>query len=156
MCENWRVLPLKKEDAVELARLEELCFSEPWSQEALAGEVENPNAAVFVAWWGDKIAGYAGLHYMFDEAEVTNVAVFPEFRGKGAGRRLLRAQKEFCREKGILLLSLEVRESNRTAIGLYESEGFVPICLRKNYYSRPLEHGWLYQYSFENETENVT
>ena len=54
MCENWRVLPLKKEDAVELARLEELCFSEPWSQEALAGEVENPNAAVFVAWWGDE------------------------------------------------------------------------------------------------------
>lgn len=148
---EWRILPLKAEDAADLARLEAICFAEPWSETALAGEAEKEDAAVFVAWCGDKIAGYAGLHFVLDEAEVTNVAVFPEFRGKGAGHRLLQAQKQFCREKGILRLFLEVRESNAAAIHLYEAEGFEAVYLRKNYYTRPLENGWLYQYSFEKE-----
>lgn len=55
---------------------------------------------------------------------VHDVAVLPDFRGLGIGRALLRFIIEDARRLGCCKVTLEVREDNRTATGLYRSEGF--------------------------------
>ena len=75
-----------------------------------------------------------------DECYVANVAVHPDFRGRGVGDRLLRALEESAKERGGAFLSLEVRESNLPALALYRGHGFVRAGLRKNFYREPVEN----------------
>jgi [ribosomal protein S18]-alanine N-acetyltransferase len=70
-----------------------------------------------------------------DELHVINVATHPDFRRRGAGRVLLdTALAHAVREKARLVL-LEVRRSNRAAIGLYRARGFTVMGLRRAYYA---------------------
>ena len=71
------------------------------------------------------------------EREILNLAVSPSARRKGVALRLL--EHELDRGKGSWFL--EVRESNRTAIALYESVGFRPVGRRKEYYNDSHEAG---------------
>ena len=85
------VVPMAREHISEIARLEGLCFSQPWSQQGLAAELTNSTARFLVALWEGKIAGYAGMHGICGEGYIANIAVFPEYRKKGIGRTLVRA-----------------------------------------------------------------
>lgn len=75
--------------------------------------------------------GYLVLH-MSSREELTGVSqgwimdfgVLPEWRGKGAGRALLKAAEDYCREQGILYLGLAVSSHNVRALRLYEQFGF--------------------------------
>lgn len=86
--------------------------------------------------WALENLGYArwGLIPAAGEAELLRIAVRPEARGRGAGRRILRESTEALRALGIAELHLEVRISNTSARHLYESEGWRPAGLRKGYY----------------------
>ena len=84
------------------------------------------------------------------EAELLRIAVRPEARGRGLGRRLLRATTEALRDLGITELHLEVRVSNEAARRLYEAEGWRMAGLRKGYY-RDGENAALYGKSFPQE-----
>lgn len=136
---DFSVSSVKQEDLAGIAELERLCFSEPWSEESLAlllGE----NAAGFIA--GDaagRLVGYVGLVTVLDEGQITNVATHPNFRRRGVGRALMTRLFEHCKERGIAYLSLEVRESNKGAIALYEGLGFQHVGGRKNFYRFPTE-----------------
>jgi len=55
---------------------------------------------------------------------IHDLAILPEWRGKGIGRRLLLAVEVEARQRGCCKLTLEVRGDNRRARGLYESFGF--------------------------------
>lgn len=68
------------------------------------------------------------------EAELLRIAVCPEARGKGHGRRLLAESSEALKALGVSELHLEVRVSNQGARSLYEAEGWVLAGLRKAYY----------------------
>lgn len=124
-----------------LARLEKLCFSSPWSREALLEELENPNAYFCVALLEGRVAGYAGMQCACGECYVVNVAVFPECRRRGAATALLSALEQEARRQGGEFLSLEVRASNCEAIRLYTKLGFEEAGRRKNFYSDPKEDG---------------
>jgi ribosomal-protein-alanine N-acetyltransferase len=71
------------EDAKELANLDILCFSVPWSEKSFCEEAENPLATYFVAKEDDKIIGYGGIWNVSGEGQITNIAVHPECRKKG-------------------------------------------------------------------------
>jgi ribosomal-protein-alanine N-acetyltransferase len=70
---------------------------------------------------------------------VHNLAVRPEYRGGGLGRRLLAIALTIGERRGARVALLEVRESNRPAIALYHSMGFASVAVRRNYYSQPSE-----------------
>jgi ribosomal-protein-alanine N-acetyltransferase len=128
----------------DVARLEQVCFSQPWTRAQLQEELSNNLARVFVAVEDDgSVLGYGGLHYVLDEAEVTNIAVFPEARRKGAARMILDAMDSFCTAGGMAFLTLEVRVSNEAAIALYRGAGLQQVGLRKRFYSRPTEDALL-------------
>lgn len=122
-----------------LVRLEQACFSEPWTRAGLAEELENPTAVFAVAECGGETVGYAGMHCVCGECYVDNVAVFPEFRRKGAATALLSYLMDRARERDGVFLTLEVRESNVPARRAYEAFGFREEGRRKNFYRSPAE-----------------
>lgn len=147
---NVRIEPLREAHLDALAELERCCFSEPWTRAQLAEECANPQAAVFVASADGGVAGYAGVHTVLDEAYITDVAVFPQFRRQGVGRLLLRALDDFCVKKGMAFITLEVRASNSAAIALYRSCGYEAVGTRRHFYARPAEDALLMTKYFQN------
>ncbi|HZK83836.1 MAG TPA: GNAT family N-acetyltransferase [Desulfosporosinus sp.] len=55
---------------------------------------------------------------------IMDFAVLPEWRGKGAGRELLKASEDHCNDQGIPYLGLAVSSHNVRALHLYEQFGF--------------------------------
>ncbi len=70
-----------------------------------------------------------------DEREILNIAVRPQFRGKGVGERMLRRLVQSAPGD----VFLEVRESNTSARRLYQRVGFFETGARPNYYEDPPE-----------------
>ena len=128
-------------DAAQIAQLEKLCFSEPWSERQLLETMEDPKGVLYVAVQDDdgQVLGYAGLHNIVGEGYVDNIAVFPQFRGQGIGEALTRALVEYMRCASLEFLTLEVRAGNLPAISLYEKLGFRQEGRRKNFYRHPTE-----------------
>lgn len=122
-----------------LVRLEQVCFSEPWTRAGLAEELENPAAVFAAAELGGETVGYAGMHCVCDECYVDNVAVFPEFRRKGVASALLSYLIDRAKERNGVFLTLEVRESNFPARETYAVFGFHEEGRRKNFYRSPSE-----------------
>ncbi len=129
-----RVMTL--EDVDQVVQVEITCFPTPWSREAFENEViHNQFATYFVAEDQGQIVGYIGCWVVIDEANITNIAVLPEYRGQKIGEALLRTAIEFARLKQAIRMSLEVRVSNYVAQNLYEKLGFQRGGVRNNYYT---------------------
>ena len=124
----------------QIAEIETLCFTDPWSEKSVASELGNRLSLWLVAMDGDTVAGYVGSQSVLDEADMMNVAVHPDYRRQGIGRELVLALAEALRKKGIRGLMLEVRQSNAPAIALYEQLGFQQVGMRPNYYRNPKEN----------------
>lgn len=122
-------------DVHEVAELDKLCFSVPWSETSFRSEItENERAVYIVAESGGRIVGYAGIWIIFDEGHITNVAVHPEYRGQHIGTALVGLLLKTAEENGVVAETLEVRRSNFKAIGLYHSYDFQQEGVRKGYY----------------------
>ena len=135
-----RIVPMSGEHLDEVAELERICFSTPWSRNMLAEELDNLLAAFLVALDdNDRVVGYAGVHVILDEGYITNIAVRPECRQQGIAGKLLQVFLDFAQANHLAFLTLEVRASNHTAIMLYGSRGFRSVGRRKNYYEHPKE-----------------
>lgn len=135
------IKPLTAEFASAAAELEAVCFSQPRSEKALIEETEMELYHDLAAFSDGAFCGYIGVCELFDRADVTSLAVFPEYRGQRTGGSLLSAALEGAKERGRESMSLEVRISNIPAITLYKSKGFKIIGERKNFYSHPVEDG---------------
>ena len=136
-----KIVPFAAAHVQPAADLEKLCFSSPWSAEALAGELDNPDAYFVAAEEDGEFLGYAGMHCPCGDCYVDNIAVCPAARRKGVGEALTRALIARGEELGGTFISLEVRPSNAAAIHLYEKLGFALAGRRKNFYSHPTEDG---------------
>ena len=126
---------LKPKYLDSLSALEKMCFSIPWSRKLFENDISNKNAHYVLAVLNDKIIGYCGLYKVLDEADITNIAVHPEFRRQGLAGRILQNIIEHCKLNKITKITLEVRESNISAINLYKKNAFKVVGERKNYYS---------------------
>ncbi len=129
------IRPMCEGDLDAVMEIEHLCFSTPWSRESFRMEIEeNRCARYLVLTVNERPVAYAGAWLVIDEGHVTNVAVHPDFRGKGYGERITRALMKECLKIGISWLTLEVRRSNETAQSLYRKLGFTEVGVRKKYY----------------------
>ncbi|MFU0831892.1 MAG: [Ribosomal protein S18]-alanine N-acetyltransferase [Oscillospiraceae bacterium] len=137
--ESLNLVPMSFRHLEDLVKLEQLCFSEPWTREGLAAELSSDTAVFLVAESDGKTAGYAGMHCVCGECYVDNIAVFPKFRRRGIGRALTLELLRRAQERDAEFCSLEVRPSNTAAITLYQSLGFKQVGKRKNFYRGPTE-----------------
>ena len=132
----------------QVAALEKLCFSDPWSEKSVASELSNPLSLWLVALDGDVVAGYIGSQTVLDETDMMNVAVHPDYRRRGVARMLVGSLVDALVKRGSHRLTLEVRASNEPAKRLYETLGFTQVGLRKNYYRAPREDALILQVGF--------
>lgn len=146
-----QIVPMLADHSSQLSEIEKLCFSTPWSEKQILDELENPLAAYFAAIEGETVAGYIGSQTVLGEACVMNVAVHPAFRGRGVSKLLMQALVDHCTATDCTLLTLEVRESNTPALGLYRGFGFKEVGRRKNYYTAPKEDALIMTLFFKEE-----
>ncbi len=144
-----RIAHMTAEYVPQVAALEKICFSDPWSENSVASELENPLSCWLVALDGETVAGYVGSQTVLDETDMMNVAVHPDFRRQGVAQALILALTEELKKRGSHCLTLEVRASNDPARALYESLGFALAGTRRNYYHNPKEDALILRKEWE-------
>lgn len=149
---SFNIEKMNEEHVSAIARIEELCFSTPWSENSLSEEIDNPLGRFFVLVTEDKVTGYIGAHNVVGEVYITNVAVHPDYRGKGFAKALIKRLIDDNRSADGFV-TLEVRESNTPARSLYSSLGFKEVGMRKNFYERPTEDAILMTYYYGEGNE---
>ena len=132
----------------QVAELEKLCFSDPWSENSVASELKNPLSFWLVALDGERVAGYIGSQTVMDESDMMNVAVHPDYRKQGIATALILGLVEELRKRGSRSLTLEVRASNETAISVYRKLEFQEVGRRKNYDRNPREDALILRKEF--------
>ena len=144
-----RIVELKAPHVPQVAALEKLCFSDPWSEESISGELNNRYSFWLVAEDDGVVLGYIGSQISFPEADVMNVAVHPDSRRRGIAAILVEALVRHLRSMDCTSLTLEVRASNAPAIALYEKLGFALVGRRPNYYRHPKEDALIMRKEWE-------
>ncbi|EIJ70542.1 ribosomal protein S18-alanine N-acetyltransferase [Pasteurella bettyae] len=130
------ITPIQENDFERLFEIEQAAHLVPWSM----GTLKNNQGSRYInlkLTEQNQIIGFAICQTVLDEATLFNIAIDPNFQGKGLGKKLLSQLIEILRKKAILTLWLEVRESNNTAKQLYDKLGFNEVDIRKNYYPNP-------------------
>lgn len=140
---SYIVEPLSPDFVDQVAEIEAECFSVPFTKEDISAYLKTDYWHFFVAKENDKILGYISLTLIIDECNICNVATRNTHRGLGIGSALIEKALSFVRRKGGKRLFLEVRESNKGAISLYEKFGFSVAGVSKNHYTKPLENALL-------------
>ena len=133
------IVAMNETHIAQVAALEKICFSDPWSETSVASELVNPLSCWLVAEEDGVVAGYVGSQTVIDESDMMNVAVHPDHRRKGIAEALVVELVEALKKRESRCLTLEVRASNEPAKALYEKLGFNQVGLRKNYYRNPKE-----------------
>ena len=152
---NGQILPLQPRHIPQIARIERLCFSDPWSEALLESELHAPLAQYFIYEEDGQVLGYIGTRMIFDTCEIANVAVDPAHRRKGIALALYRALTEECCRRRITRQDLEVRESNLGAQEFYRFCGFANVGKRRNYYESPREDALLMSRLLGDEEEQA-
>lgn len=131
---DYQIIPMTPVQLPQAAALERACFSHPWTEQALAEDLDNELLTLLAAVGEDgTLLGYGEVRTVLDEGTLERIAVAPQFRRHGAAEALLRRFLDDGRGK-LAFLTLEVRAGNAPAIGLYEKLGFEVVGRRRNYY----------------------
>ena len=136
------------DDIAAVAEIEFKTFSLPWKLEDFWHEVINKDSESIVAELDGQVIAYACAWLSFNEADVANIAVAENFRGRGIGKKLFAELLNRVKLRGVKGVTLEVRVSNIAAIKLYESFGLKSVGIRKKYYCNPEEDA-LIMWNFE-------
>ncbi|WP_250277737.1 ribosomal protein S18-alanine N-acetyltransferase [[Clostridium] colinum] len=129
------ILKMTTEHIKDVHKIEEDCFSIPWSEKSFYDDLTKNKMAIYiVAQKDNEIIGYGGMWHVINEGHITNVAVKKEHRGKGVGDKIINSLIDIAKEKEMIGITLEVRVSNKIAQSIYKKNGFVMEGIRKEYY----------------------
>ncbi len=144
-----QIVRMQTQHTAQVARLERECFSLPWSESSIAGELENPLSLWLVCVDDDRVLGYVGSQTVLGETDMMNVAVAHDARRRGIAQKLIEALAEQLKARGSRCLTLEVRASNAPAICLYRKLGFAQVGRRPGYYRNPKEDALILRKEWE-------
>ncbi|MBQ6216283.1 MAG: tRNA (adenosine(37)-N6)-threonylcarbamoyltransferase complex transferase subunit TsaD [Erysipelotrichaceae bacterium] len=126
---------LKEEDLDQVLEIESDSFANPWSKKNFLSEIANNDLSeIYVDIVDGKVVAYGDLWYMFENCDLTKIAVRRSERKKGYGRKMMKHLIAAARRRGCEFMHLEVNVNNKEALGLYESDGFEVVRTRKRYY----------------------
>ncbi len=127
-------------DIAMIMNLEKELFSAPWSEAMFSEQIRGHYAYILQKDENKKIIGYLCGWKLLNEFTITNIGITGDFQRMGFGTKLVKFIISKLLHEMCFKITLEVRESNLKAIGLYEKFGFEEIGLRSNYYRNPVEN----------------
>lgn len=130
--------------AQAMCSLEKRCFTLPWSEAQCRAAFAQPAFLALGLFRGEALVAYVSVYHTTDELEILNLAVIPEERRQGHGRRILNAALRAARKMGMQRVLLEVRVGNAPAIRLYEACNFRREGVRPRYYTDTGEDALIY------------
>ncbi len=135
---QYRFRHMTMADLDAIMEIEPHIYSHPWSRGNFVDSLDSGYSA-WVLESGGEIIGYALMMMVLDEAHLLNISVAKAYQKRGLGRLLLEHMIKIALEKKAANMFLEVRQSNISAISLYENIGFNEMAIRRGYY--PAHHG---------------
>jgi len=164
----YTIRPMEPGDVPTVVAIDQISFPTPWQASSYLYELRHPTRSSYhtllkpatnepapskQGWlhWlrglmnpskESQVIGYVGFRFQPTEAHVSTIAVHPDWRGKGLGELLLLTAMEKALERGVSVVSLEVRPSNQVAQYLYHKYGFRFTGVHRGYY-RDGEDAWL-------------
>ena len=129
------ICQLDKNSVNQILELYSGNFSDGWSKSMLESGFDGGRLKAIGAFIEDKMVGVITFSLSLDDADIEGVVVHKQFRAKGIGQQLIESAHEAIKKQKIKAVLLEVRQSNKTAISLYQKVGYQQIAVRKNYYS---------------------
>ena len=132
-----KVLTKNDANVSSVLNIEQICFGqEAWTKAQVESEFLN-TFSTFVAYTvSNVVVGYASFRTVFEEMQVGNVAVLPQYRRQGIAKNLVNFALALAKQKGCQVAELEVNTANVNAVALYQSCGFSVVATRKNYYPK--------------------
>ncbi len=134
-------------DVPQVAKIEQEAYRDRWSDFAYLSELKDNQLAFYVVLVpiGDesKIAGYGGFWSILDEGHITKVTISHEYRGQKLSKQLLLGMLKLAKANGAARVTLEVRVSNKAAIGLYHALDFIDSGIRPRYYTDNNEDAYI-------------
>jgi ribosomal-protein-alanine N-acetyltransferase len=136
----------------EIVELDQLCLGGLWTLDGYQRELDNPKAG-FLSLTSrteqldtPELIGCGCFWSILEEAHITLLMIHPHYRRKGLGNLLLYRLLKQAATQGLERATLEVKESNRTAIYLYKKFGFKLAGKRKKYYQKTGEDALIFWY----------
>lgn len=144
---SWSIMPATGDYLPHILKIEEACFSAPWTRKMLEGELSgNPFAHFLVAILegeagasAESVVGYLCFWIVFEEVRLMNLAVIESMRHRGIAKSLVTTALETGLAHSADRAMLEVRASNGPALRLYQGFGFRQTAVRPKYYINPME-----------------
>jgi [ribosomal protein S18]-alanine N-acetyltransferase len=132
---NPDIILLTPEYVPQMASIENLAHSHPWSEASLAGCFGNLYL-VYGLLQENRLAGFAIVQQILDEVTLLDICVTPDVQGQGLGKRILTHVIAQAKAQSAAVIMLEVRDSNLAARKLYQAMGFVETGRRSGYYQQ--------------------
>jgi ribosomal protein S18 acetylase RimI-like enzyme len=131
-----RIRRATRRDLEALVELEQGFPGDRMSRAGLSRLLTRDSAEIWVAELGQAVVGDAVVLFRhgFDSARLYSMVVDPRHRGRGVAKMLLDAAEEGARERGVVVMRLEVREENSAALALYQQAGYVVRGRTDDYY----------------------
>lgn len=130
------IRPVSPADLEPIWAIETAVFGrDAWTREMMREELQAEHRSYFVLVdEAGVVRGYGGLLAVGQEGDIQTIALDPQARGRGYGRRLMRTLLDDAESRGVREVFLEVRADNPVARELYLSLGFAEIAVRPRYY----------------------
>lgn len=126
---------MQEKDLDEIILIEKELFTSPRNKEQFLYEInENEFSRSFVLEMNNEIIAYGMMWFLFENADITNIAVKKKYQKQGYGLKMLKHLIKEAINNNCEFVHLEVRINNKEAINLYNKMGFETVRIRKHYY----------------------
>lgn len=109
-------------------------FNKMTEEEFYAHYLDNPLITIHMISDSHTVVGYIVIWLDGDKSQIYSMVIFEPFRRQGIGYTSMMIMEIMLKQKGVHEWSLEVRDSNKSALGLYQKIGFKEVAIRHGYY----------------------
>jgi ribosomal-protein-alanine N-acetyltransferase len=133
---KFNIREMVEQDIPTIAQQEIMVFGDTLGEDLILSDYKlNPYSHYFVIEINNEVSGYIGVWIAYENAQVINFYIIPQYQDMGFGSTLFDFVIKLCDMSSVKNLTLEVRATNVKAQKFYEKYGFVPISTRNQYYS---------------------